>query len=191
MGDLFDMSAPAPPPKPAPITSTGFSAPASNYSSSAFNLSQPTQPSAAKPAAVQSSNFSGMSNMDAWGSSDAWATPDSPAPAPTKAAPPPQVSAPSFKSAPAPPAPVMNDFDSGWGDSAPAAKPAVATPGTGWGDSSASVQPATTSSAGGFSVQQDEEFGGWSHASPVATTPGAKQGGMGGNSDDLFGNVWG
>lgn len=193
MGDLFDMSAPAPPPKPAPITSAGFKAPASNYSSSAFNLSQPTPAPAPKPAAVQSSNFSSMNNMDAWGSSDAWATPDPPAPTPAKAAPPPQTSASSFKSSPAPPA--MSDFDSGWGDPVPPAKPAVTTPGGdggGWGDSSAPAQPATSSSAGGFSVQQDEEFGGWSHASPVATTPGAKQGGgLGGNSDDLFGNVWG
>lgn len=88
----------------------------------------------------------------------------------------------------------MNDFDSGWGDSAPPAKPAVTTPGVGgggWAESSAPAKPATTPGAGGFSVQQDEEFGGWSHASPVATTPGAKQGGIGGNSDDLFGNVWG
>jgi stromal membrane-associated protein len=65
-------------------------------------------------------------------------------------------------------------FDSGWGDPEPAP-----------------AKPATTPSAGGFSVQQDEEFGGWSHASPIATTaPSAKQGGMGGGSDDLFGNVW-
>lgn len=196
MGDLFDMSAPAPPLKPAPITSAGFSAPASNYSSSAFNLSQPTPAPAAKPVAVQASNFSSMNNMDAWGSSDAWATPDpSPAPALAKAAIPPQTStvASAFK---APPARVMHDTDSGWGDPAPAplSKPTGTMAdaiGGGWGESSASVQPATTPSAGGFSVQQDEEFGGWSHASPIATTPGAKQGGVGGGSDDLFGNVWG
>lgn len=198
MGDLFDMAAPAPPPKPAPINSAGFSTPASNYSSSAFNLSQPAITSVAKPAAVQSSNFSSMNNMDAWGSSDAWATPDpSPAPAPAKAAPPPpaSISASAYKSSPAAPAPVMNDFDSGWGDPAPAppAKPTVTTPGAsggGWGESGAPSTSANTSGAG-FSVQQDEEFGGWSHASPVATTPGPKQGGMGGGSDDLFGNVWG
>jgi hypothetical protein len=40
-------------------------------------------------------------------------------------------------------------------------------------------------------VQQDEEFGGWSHASPVAMAPANKQGGSSSNTDDLFGNVWG
>ena len=60
-----------------------------------------------------------------------------------------------------------------------------------------------TAGAGGFSVQQDEEFGGWSHASPVAASGGGgKQGGgmsgggggtgtgTGTGTDDLFGNVW-
>ena len=75
---------------------------------------------------------------------------------------------------------MQTPFDSGWGDMASPVKPAA---------------PATGQSAGGFSVQQDEEFGGWSHASPVATSAGPKQsssggGGFGGGSDDLFGNVW-
>ncbi|SMQ50104.1 unnamed protein product [Zymoseptoria tritici ST99CH_3D1] len=185
MGDLFDMSAPAPPPKPAPITSAGFSAakspPASTYSSSAFNLSQPTPTPAAasKPTPVAASNFSAMNSMDAWGSSDAWATPDPPAAAPAKATSPPMSthSTSTFKSNPAPPA-MTSAFDSGWGDPEPAP---------------AKVTTATTPGASGFSVQQDEEFGGWSHASPVATNPPPKSGGggMGGGSDDLFGNVWG
>jgi len=70
----------------------------------------------------------------------------------------------------------MSAFDNGWGDPEPAPVPKPAPTGT---------------SGGGFSVQQDEEFGGWSHASPVATSSGPKQGGLGGNQDDLFGNVWG
>jgi len=65
--------------------------------------------------------------------------------------------------------------------------------GGGFGQTSLS---ASGTGAGGFSVQQDEEFGGWSHASPIAQTPGPRQGGGGGasgggGSDDLFGNVWG
>lgn len=52
-------------------------------------------------------------------------------------------------------------------------------------------------------MQQDEEFGGWSHASPVATSatsahaPKQSQSGGTGSgfgkgmtTDDLFGNVW-
>ena len=208
MGDLFDMSsppatttAPMPPrpvPKPAPPPMAAAKSPplisASNYaSSSAFNLSQPAQPAVPKPSpapqASTMSNFSGMNNMDAWGSSDAWATPD-PAPAPSQhiPSPPKQTSSASmstFKSTPAPaPAPVpsmQTPFDSGWGDPEPAPAPAPSRP---------AATTTTSTSAGGWNVQQDEEFGGWSHASPVATTSGPKQGGLGGNADDLFGNVW-
>lgn len=197
MGDLFDVSAPAPPPKQPTITPAPAKSPppisASSYmNNSAFNLSQPTvQPSAvvSKPAPAQAQTSSLASfNMDPWGSSDAWATADetsAPAPAPA----PPQTSTTTFTAtkpiatapprAPAPaPAPVTTTttsaFDSNWGDPEPRS-PAK-----------------TTTSAGGFSVQQDEEFGGWSHASPVATTPGpSKAGGLGSNADDLFGNVWG
>jgi stromal membrane-associated protein len=70
---------------------------------------------------------------------------------------------------------------------------------SGWGDMTSPTASSTkASNAGGFNVQQDEEFGGWSHASPVATSAGgagAKPsggggGGFGGGSDDLFGNVW-
>lgn len=107
--------------------------------------------------------------MDAWGSNDAWATPD-PAPAPV----PPKQTTTSFKP-PQPTAPVQTTFDSGWGDVASPTKPA-----------------ANTNS--GFSVQQDDDFGGWSHASPVATTPGPRAGrgggGVGGGSQDLFDNPW-
>lgn len=173
MGDLFDMSAPAPPPKQVPAPAPAAKQPPPiNYS--AFNLSQPSPAPAAapapKPAQSPMANLS-MSSADAWGSNEAWATPD-----PEPARPPPpatQTSSSSFKSTPAPAVTSMSSgFDSGWGDPEPA-KPAN-----------------TSTSAGGFSVQQDEEFGGWSHASPVASTSGPKQGGLGGNADDLFGNVW-
>lgn len=167
MGDLFSMSSPPPPqqtkpaPAPAPAPKQNLSFP----TAAAFNLSTPTQPPAPKPAPpVQTSSSAFDMGTDAWGSNDAWATPDPPAPQPSQAP----------KPAPAPaPAPAMSAFDNGWGDPEPAPK------------------PATSTSGGGFSVQQDEEFGGWSHASPVATNSGPKQGGLGGNQDDLFGNVWG
>lgn len=174
MVDLFDMSAPAPAPKPAPAPAPAPKAsqpPPINYS--AFNLSQPAPAPASAPKPAQTSSIPSMSmnNMDAWGSNNAWAEPDEPAPAPAKPAPQP-TSPTAFKSTPAPPMTSMQTpFDSGWGDPEP-------------------PKPATTTSASGFSVQQDEEFGGWSHASPVATSAGPKQGGLGGNADDLFGNVW-
>ncbi|KAK4506760.1 hypothetical protein PRZ48_000493 [Zasmidium cellare] len=180
MGDLFDMSTPPPPvksaaaPAPAPAPKPAQPAPI-NYS--AFNLSQPAPAPVPAPKPAQTSSIPSMSmnNMDAWGSNNAWAEPDEPAAAPAapaKPAPPQQTSPAAFKSTPAPPTTsVQTPFDSGWGDPEP-------------------PKPATTSSASGFQVQQDEEFGGWSHASPVATTSGPKQGGMGGNADDLFGNVW-
>lgn len=178
MGDLFGMGSPsqssAPAPAPAPPPKPAAQPPPINYS--AFNLSQPAPqpPKPAQPAQSSGSAFGALNNMDAWGSNDAWATPD-PAPAPAPQQPPKQSPAASFK--PPQPAPVQTSaFDSGWGDmtSPPASNP----------------QANTTS---GFSVQQDDDFGGWSHASPVATTPGNKPGGgggMGGGSTDLFDNPW-
>ncbi|KAF7191440.1 Uncharacterized protein HII31_07463 [Pseudocercospora fuligena] len=169
MGDLFDMSAPAPPPKPAAPANNPPPIQAANYS--AFNLSQP----APAPAAPKPATTTAFSNSNVWDSNDAWATPDQPSTPAATSKPAPQqtsISSPTFKSNPAPTV-TTSAFDSGWGDPEPA-KPAN-----------------TSTSAGGFSVQQDEEFGGWSHASPVAQTPGgAKSGGIN-NTDDLFGNVWG
>lgn len=187
MGDLFDLGsqptpattlkptqAPVAMKVPPPIQASNY------YNATAFNLSSPAQSSLQKaaPAPPQTSgmaDISGINNMDAWGSNDAWATPE-PAPVP------PQTQTSTLKpSAPSPaPTKMESPFDSGWGDSEPAsAQPPIPR------NASGLVQ-----SAGGFSVQQDEEFGGWSHASPVATTSGVKQGGLGGNADDLFGNVW-
>lgn len=191
MPSLFDIPAPAPapPPKQAPAPAPA-PAPAQRQTSnfSAFNLSQPTpQPPAppkhTSPPAVSASNFSSLNSVDAWGSNDAWATPDPPSQTAVPQ-PPPQPS--TFKPAPAVPAPPMQTqqtpVDGGWGE--------MQSPTS----TSAFVSKPATTSAGGFSVQQDEEFGGWSHASPIAQTPGATKpsGGFGGGSggDDLFGNVW-
>ena len=195
MGDLFDLSspvAPAPPPKPAAVSPPQPKPPSiSNYSSNtAFNLSQPAaqlKSAAPPPQTASLSNFSSLSNMDAWGSNDAWATPDAPAQQPATAPAPPmttmQPSSPksTFKPAPPPTMSMQTPFDSGWGDMTSPSAPST-------------NQPPMSTSAGGFSVQQDEEFGGWSHASPIATSAtGTKPsggGGFGGGQDDLFGNVW-
>ena len=93
-------------------------------------------------------------------------------------------------------------FDSGWGEPEPTPVPSnkftspTSAGSGGFGQTSSSGFGANSSNSGGaagFTVQQDEEFGGWSHASPIATTPAAPKqgGGLGGTSDDLFGNVWG
>lgn len=173
MGDLFSMdAAPALPAKPAnkppPISAANFSA---------FNLSQQQAPPPPAPKAAQTTSMSNFASSNVWDSNDAWSTPDPEPPRQTTAA-------PSVTKAPSPvasfkptPAVTTSAFDSGWGDAEPAKPPTNNT----------------STSASGFSVQQDEEFGGWSHASPVATTPGPAKSGGGGasNSDDLFGNVWG
>lgn len=171
MGDLFDMSAPAPAPtpKPAPVNKPP---PIQAANFSAFNLSQQSSAPTPAPKPAQTSAVPTFAGSNVWDSNDAWATPD---PEPAKATPAPAtVSTPAYKSTPAP-AVTTSALDSGWGDPEPA-KPAN-----------------TSTSAGGFSVQQDEEFGGWSHASPVATSPGPAKTGGGNvnNTDDLFGNVWG
>ncbi|KAF1823382.1 ArfGap-domain-containing protein [Dissoconium aciculare CBS 342.82] len=190
MGDLFSLapaSAPTPPPKTsqAPPPPTATAAP----SYSAFNLSQPT-PAPPKPAAPATSSIGGFNNMDAWGSSDAWATPDPPAAAKPAAPAAPKSSTTALPSSSA----AM--FETGWGNESSSIPQATHT-------SASTTTSNTKPSAGGFSVQQDEEFGGWSHASPVATpSAGAGTGGgnangskgfgaSGGGSDDLFGNVWG
>ncbi|KAL9535753.1 hypothetical protein SMMN14_01414 [Sphaerulina musiva] len=167
MGDLFDMDSP-----PAPPSKTANKPPpiqAANFA--AFNLSQQQQPPPPAPKAAPTSSTSNFASTNVWDSNDAWASPD-PEPARQTTAAPPVTKAPSpvasFKPTPSV---STSAFDSGWGD----------------------APTNTSTSASGFSVQQDEEFGGWSHASPVATTPGPAKSGGGGatNSDDLFGNVWG
>lgn len=172
MGDLFDMasptiSTPAAAPKPTP-----------SYTSSAFNLSQPAaapKPAAA-PAAVTSSGFSSLGNMDAWGSNDAWGSSDpTPAPAQTKPAAPAVTS--TYK---APPTTSLSDDFGGWG----------------------SNDGLSSSTSNKPTVADDDDFGGWSSAEPVvatstglarapASSSSAPKPATGGGSDDLFGNVWG
>ncbi|EMC99712.1 hypothetical protein BAUCODRAFT_63045 [Baudoinia panamericana UAMH 10762] len=169
LGDLFDlasptMPAPAPPPKPS-ATSTPLTA--------------------KPPAPIQASSYT---NSTAFNLSSP-TQPPAPKPAPAAQT----SSMSSFTN--------MNNMDA-WGsndawatpDPAPAPAPAPAPTQT-----LTSMPPPQTQStnlnafkpAPAQTVQQDEEFGGWSHASPVASTTGPKQGGLGGNADDLFGNVWG
>ncbi|KAF2485425.1 putative GTPase activating protein for Arf-domain-containing protein [Neohortaea acidophila] len=93
--------------------------------------------------------------------------------------------------APKPAAPALSNFSNfntadAWGSSDP------------WANADAPSQPTAPRAAqpsGAQTVQQDEEFGEWGHASPIATTSTAPKqsssGGFGGGSDDLFGNVWG
>ncbi|KAH6663599.1 hypothetical protein F5X68DRAFT_279728 [Plectosphaerella plurivora] len=175
MGDLFDLSSPAPPPQAAPKVA---SPPAT---SSVFNLTQ-AKPSAPAPAAVSTtsplagSNFSGA---DVWGSND-WASSE-PAAAPAPSQPKPAVSS--------------NDDFGGWASST--------TPSGGLGGFSANT-PIVPGNSGGFNtapkVSADEEFGGWASSAGPATggntsssnNNGAAKpasGGFGG-SDDLFSNVW-
>ncbi|KAL1306106.1 hypothetical protein AAFC00_004223 [Neodothiora populina] len=181
MGDLFDLASPtlssAPAPTPAPK-------PAPSYNTSAFNLSQPTPAPkpAPNPPAVTSSAFSGLGNMDAWGSNDAWGTPDpAPAPAPAAAA---AAAAPkpSFSAAPvtstykAPATTSLSDDFGGWGS-----------------NDGITSSSSTTAAAPKATVADDDDFGGWSSAEPVSAPSGGAQSQkpFSGNSDDLFGNVWG
>jgi stromal membrane-associated protein len=107
--------------------------------------------------------------MDAWGSNDAWSTPD-PAPVPPKQA----VSAVPTQTYKAPATTSISDDFGGWGSNDGVGKTATMT--------------------------EDDDFGGWSSAEPVAAPAAparaSAQGGQShapaqGNSDDLFGNVWG
>ncbi|KAF2716677.1 ArfGap-domain-containing protein [Polychaeton citri CBS 116435] len=203
MGDLFDLSNPTPPPPPKKTTTTPLPAQTqksqSSYTAnSAFNLSTPAPAPAPKATAAASvanatTSSSGLNNMDAWGSNDVWSTPDpAPKPAPALATAKQTISKISVPLASPPTVTTskpLGAFDTGdWGDAKSAgddmggwtsAPPAAAVSGSSGGPG-----------ASGASVQQDDEFGGWSHASPVAATSGPKQGGVGGNQDDLFGNVW-
>nr|POF17789.1 uncharacterized protein CFP56_13201 [Quercus suber] len=183
MGSLFDLGNPtqAPPAQTTalPTSSPAISAP--KYTSgNAFNLSQASTAKPAPPQASAGPNFSSFSNADAWGSNDAWATPEVSSNKPATSIPAPMQTISNTFGTATPTAPVST-FDSGWGDPKPVKATTV--------PASSGFANTTTSSAG-FNVQQDEEFGGWSHASPVATPSASKASGMGGGSDDLFGNVW-
>ena len=186
MGDLFDLSGPAPAPistpapkpaaapkQPAPISASAYS------QNSAFNLSSPAPTPAVQPQpAVSSGGFGNLSNMDAWGSNDAWSTPD---PEPAKPAPAPApiqtISSPTstYKAPATTSMSAMSDDFGGWGSNT--------------GSSAPPQQPTVT---------QDDDFGGWSSAEPVSaptqnaqtTSSGNAQPKSFGGGDDLFGNVW-
>ena len=180
MGDLFDLSSPTTTTtttSPPPVTNP---TPPAAQSSSVFNLSQPKQqPLQSPPAQASTGGFGGMqSGADVWGSNE-WSTP---------AATTTQKSvSPGFSSAQS----TSNTNDFNWGGSS-------AT-----GGSFAST-PIVPGQSGGFApaapkVAADEEFGGWTGASPTTNTNtntnttssgGQKKSGFGGD-DDLFSNVWG
>ena len=86
-----------------------------------------------------------------------------------------------------------------WNDSKPSATTTTTTTtsspgGFGWGGSASTSDGFGQTKAAPPQVGQDEDFGGWSSAAPVSTgtsSTGSKPaGGLGGNSDDLFSNVW-
>jgi len=174
LGDLFDFSTPASPPRAAPVLQP-TTAPASTTSSnSVFNLSAQSKPA---PAPAPASNAMGslgsfgsnnLSGADVWG--NAWSAPE-----------PKQQSSIMQKPTAAPAPALANDF--GWGSS---------------GSNSLANQPIVPGASGGFSlapkVAVDEEFGGWSSApatAPTASTAGtSKASGGFGASEDLFSNVW-
>lgn len=166
-GDLFDLSASSPAPAPAPIPVQ-----ASMASNSVFNLSatsktatslaQTTTTSASNSNKTGGSSLSGFSGADVWGGNE-WSTPATePVMTPV-----PKSSAPQSK-------PPSNDF--------------------GWGSSSLANTPIVPGVSGGFStapkVAQDEEFGGWTSSTGEASGNKSSGTGFGGNSEDLFSNVW-
>ncbi|KAK8120121.1 hypothetical protein PG999_004241 [Apiospora kogelbergensis] len=178
MGDLFDMSSPAPAPTAIPTKTASPPAPApAPTMDSVFNLSspKPTSPPAVNPVAT-SSAVPNWSNSDVWG--NAWGEPAAPAPAPAAPA--------AAKS------PELPKASGGFG----------ASDFGGWGGSGGSLASQSIVPGGGGSfnttpaVAADEEFGGWTSSTgggASASNGGAAKssgGGFGGN-DDLFGtNVW-
>ena len=172
--DAFTAPSPGPPPVPPPtkISSPGPSSP--DNISSAFNLSSPTVPTSTTSASAsrQASRPAfatqpSSSAMNPWGGldSNAWAASD-PEPGTAKAVP------PSVSLGTVPSKITPNDISGGWG--AP-----ITT-------SNKASQPPT--------VMGDEDFGGWTSASPTQTAsappPRAAPGGFGGASDP-FDNPWG
>jgi stromal membrane-associated protein len=174
MGDLFDLSSPAPVPQPAAVPSKP------TPTSDVFNLSQPkpAQPAAPAAAPMASMNTSGFGGADVWG--NAWSEPAAPA---ALAAAPAQKSPQAIKR----PTTFVGS-DMGWGNSSGSLANTPIVPG----------QSGGFNTTGGFSmapppkVSADEDFGGWaSGASPQTSnnTNSKPTSGFGGN-DDLFSNVW-
>ena len=181
--NLFDMSgfasqiSPPAPPTPSAVPA----APPPTSVSSPFNLStQPAPPApkpaptAAPPVSTTSNTVSNISNADIWGSNDAWGS--SEPTAITASAHQPQTTSSKSKAS------AMDTM----------AWPSTTSTGIPLGGSSSRGQPV---------VAQDEDFGGWSSAVPVASSGQTTQttsnstskpsGGGFGGGDDLFSNVWG
>jgi stromal membrane-associated protein len=169
MGDLFDLSSPAPAPTSLPTKAP--SPPASAMApamGSVFNLSAPKPTSPPATAANPMGNFS---NSDVWG--NAWGEPAAPAAVPAPAVKSPALSQPSAFGG--------NDFGA-WGSTGGSLASQSIVPGQ---SGTLSVTPA---------VAPDEEFGGWASSTgggAANSNQTAKpQGGFGGGGEDLFSNVW-
>lgn len=154
--------------EPTSQTSAPQPAPAAPTSTqpSVFNLSQPApQPNPQAQAAA--APMSGWSNNDAWGSNDAWGGTTN-SPTVTKAA-----------------APLASPNSLSWGSGGTSLANQSIVPGGGGVFSPASTAPPK--------VSEDEDFGGWSSAAPVAPGVGATSAkpthGFAA-SEDLFSNVW-
>ena len=167
MGDLFDLSAPAPAPQP-----TATNPPPSQPSDSIFNLTSNTAksppPAAAAPHTTTTSpppSSNAWSNNNVWGNE--WAAPNPPAP--------------SSAANPTAATSASNDF--GWGSS---------DLGSGSGSlANKSIVPGASGLVTAPQVSADEEFGGWASSTGAGTGSGsAKPAGGFGGSDDLFSNVW-
>ncbi|KAK8018182.1 hypothetical protein PG991_007372 [Apiospora marii] len=152
MGDLFDLSSPAPAPSAIPTKTASPPAPApAPAMDSVFNLSspKPTSPPAPVNPVATSAAVPNWSNSDVWG--NAWGEPAAPAAAPASAAP--AVKSPGLSKSPG-----FGDFG-GWGGSgASLASQSIFggwTSSTGAGAASAGNGGAAKSTGGGFGGNDD------------------------------------
>ncbi|KAL2755604.1 hypothetical protein ACRALDRAFT_2106064 [Sodiomyces alcalophilus JCM 7366] len=163
MGDLFDLSAPAPQPVSAPKTT-----PPPVSSNSVFNLSsdtsKPSQP-AVTSTPLAPTNLSGS---DVWGAPDTSSSTHAPQTSKSTAA-----------------ASTASGGLGGWGGSSTVL-------GSGSFADTPIVPGASGGFSTAPQVSADEEFGGWTSSTGPATSSGAAKpasASFGGN-DDLFSNVW-
>ncbi|KAI9663590.1 MAG: hypothetical protein M1829_006049 [Trizodia sp. TS-e1964] len=161
-GDMFDFASNSPP----PAVSQKPISPAIPPSDSPFNISKPLAPSQAKKT-IHGFPLNGspsLSSTDAWGSNNAWGSTQS----------------------------------SGGVNKPPSSTPST-TNAFGWG--SGKTVAGISAGSGGIStfgaissppkVSSDEDFGGWSSASPIKSPTNNKPSGTGGlGGEDLFSNVW-
>lgn len=173
MGDLFDLSAPAPAPAaPAPAPQPASYNPPPQPTDSVFNLTNTSKsppPAAAAPPLAPTTSpppSNNWANNDVWG--NAWSAPE-----PAASSPPPH------------PAPTTTTSDFGWGGpdagAGSLASQTIVPGGSGFGTIASQPQ-----------VSADEEFGGWASSTGAGGAGGgaAKPAAGFGGSDDLFSNVW-